>query len=618
MAVLQDPVKLGNMELINRTVMAPMVPNMATEDGKVTEEYLNFYLARARNMVGYIVLGGVYVLEEGKGFKFQLGIDRDDKCEGLERLTESITPWTRIGVQLSYKGVGRAPQTYTLGELRDIRKAFAGAAGRARRCGFDAVELHGCHEYLINYFLSPVFNRRVDSYGGDIKNRMRLLIEILQEIKEATGNDLTIGVRLSVDDFVDNGLGAADILEVVSRLEELGVSYISASGGIGITQYRMSPPSDIPRGSLLSLARLVRSYSRLPVIGVGRLDRPEAFRSAVEDGYADLAAVARALIADHQYVKKVLAGETEEIRPCIACNHCLAYLHENRPIKCTVNPRLGRDLGEPSRLDKSKRILVIGGGPAGLTAATVAAKRGASVTLVEKQSCPGGLVRVASIPPGKDPLVDFIAYLEKKAREAGVKMLLGKEVGPRNLVVEGNTDRWDAIIVASGGKPILPGFAVNNPRVRMAEDVLLGSSIPEGRYLVVGAGMVGLETADFLVSKGRSVTVVDMLPRTGRGLPGIRHRLIHDRLVRGGAVILTRAKVTKIDERGAVFAEMAGREIELGVFDQIVIAVGYSPGDSEWKRVQLGIPVYLIGDVVEPRGILEAVAEGWEVASALK
>ena len=385
-APLFSPITVGKMQIKNRTVMAPMVPNMAHEDGAVSDEFYNFYLARALGGVGYIVIGAAFVSADGRGFPRQLGLHQDELAPGLSRLTQAMGSHARVGVQLSFKTMGRPAETLSLGQIREYRKAFVAAAVRAKDSGFDAVELHACHDYLLNYFLSPYFNHRSDEYGGEFENRFRLLKEVTQDVLEAVGDSITVGVRLSMTDFLENGLDLDETLEASRRLEAMGVNYLSASSGVGVTHFRISPLYGVPRGSLLIYGKMLQQAVSIPVIGVGRLDRPDVFRDAVEKGCVSMAAAARAFIADPEYAAKIAEERYEDIRPCLACNFCLSCIQEGNPVRCAVNPFIGRDDLKPSPLKASRTVLVVGAGPAGLTAAEAAARRGAKVVLAEKKS----------------------------------------------------------------------------------------------------------------------------------------------------------------------------------------------------------------------------------------
>ena len=436
-----DPLDIRGRQFKNRTVLSPMVPNCAGEDGSVTDAYRQFYQARAQ--VGYMVLGAAFVDPAGRGFQRQLGIHDDRMIAGLTELTQHLRRHTQVGIQLSYKSVGHLPEAFDLRDIASITQAFTRAAVRAGKCGFTAIELHACHDYWLNYFLSPHFNHRSDKYGGSPENRFRLLKEIVESIRAETGDELILGVRLSADEFVEDGLTLEDTLDTGRRLEQLGVDYISASGGIGLTQYRMSPPMEVQRGSLLHLSRALKEKLSVPVIGVGRLDRTEVFSGAISDGHADLAATARALIADPEYAVKTLEDKTGEIRPCVACNFCLLCLHRNEPVRCAVNPYLGRDLLRLPPLENSKKVVVVGGGAAGLSAGVAAAKRGARVQLFEQSPELGGVINLGMRPPFKDSLKDLVDYLNSIGKE--VEYLMFENEGHDVLKFENRVRCYNAI-----------------------------------------------------------------------------------------------------------------------------------------------------------------------------
>lgn len=612
---LFSPCTLRHISLKNRAVLAPMVINSAAEDGSVTPEFRDFYLARAMGGVGTVIFGATFVHEDGRGFNRQLGISRDEHISGLAGLAESVKQHARIGVQLSFKGLGRTPQSYILREIDTYRKAFVKAAIRAKRCGFDAVELHACHEYWLSFFLSAYFNRRTDAYGGSLKNRFRLLRETVEGIRSAAPDDLLLGVRLGMTDFVEGGQEIHEALEVGQLLEELGVDYLSVSAGIGSTQFRMSPPMEIPRSSLLILARALRESVVIPVMGVGRLDRPDRFREAIRDGYVQLAAAGRALIADPEFVAKLAAGREAEIRPCIACNHCLQCLHEGKAVRCVVNPFVGRDLIRLQPLPEKPRVVVVGGGPAGLTAAAAAGRRGARVRLLERTHELGGTLNTAKLPPFKAVLQDLIDYLADEVHRAGVQVQLGSEATPEALAEE----EADAIILATGAKPLRPEIAEQGRgSVFLAEEVLRLEEIPFGRYLVVGGGLVGLETAEHLCRGGAEVTVIEMRAELGKGLALLRLRLVRDRLLKSGANLLTRAKFLGI-QGGMAQVSLPAGTVSMGPYQAVVFAAGYERRTALLERSdETAVKTRAIGDAVEPRSIREAIEEGFQSAMQLE
>lgn len=605
-------VKIRETGFRNRSVMAPMVPNFARQDGSVTATFKDFYLARARGGVGFIVVGAAYVHQDGQGFDRQLGIYGTDLVPALSDLSTSIRRHAPVGIQLSFKSMGRLPELFQLNEIRTYRRAFARAAVCALQSGFDAVELHACHDYWLNFFLSPHFNNRSDEYGGSLKNRFRLLKETVQEVRSAIGEQLILGVRLSLDEFVPDGLSLAESLEIGNRLEETGVDYISASAGIGVSHYRISPPFEVRRGSELPLARALKESISIPVIGVGRLDRPDEFKAAVNEEHVDMVAAGRALLADPEFVAKIEQGREEEIRPCLACNFCLSCLQQGQEVRCAVNPLVGRDLAKLEPLSKPVKVLVVGGGPAGLTAAATAAKRGARVRLMEKTSSLGGALNVAKLPPFKEPVQDLIDYLVAEALRAGVDVETGKVVTGQKVEDEAPDD----LILAVGGSPIVPNIpGIDSPYVLTAENLLSRDARrPEpGHYLVVGGGLVGLETACFLSEGAVEVTLVEMTRDLGRGVWPARLTLMVEGLFRAGANIITNARIVSVDAR-MVELELPTGIVRLGPFQAVVLAMGYR---SEGRLVQ-GVTdkrrCKVIGDALEPRSIYEAIREGFEAA----
>ncbi len=595
--------------------MAPMVLNLAAADGSATDALNDFYLARARGGVGFIILGGTFVHPDGRGFGHQLGIDRNELVPGLRKLTRSIGEHARIGVQLSFKSVGRPANDFNLAELRSYRRAFVQAALRARESGFDAIELHACHDYWLNFFLSPHFNSRCDDYGGSLENRFRLLRETVEEILSATGGSPVLGVRLSMVDFMDGaGLNLDETIEIGRRLETLGVDYISASAGIGTTQHRMSPPCEVPRGRLLVYGRALQQALSVPVIGVGRLDRPAVFREAVEGGHVQLAAVGRALIADPEFVDKIRRGHGNEIRPCLACYGCLSCLHRGEAVRCGVNPLVGRDLIRLRPLSRRLRVLVVGAGPAGLSAAAAAAERGAEVVLAEKKASPGGALGVAARPPYKETIGELSTYLVGKAKAAGVRFELGREITAQDV----GGAAFDRVVLAAGSVPVWPpGISPEDPRVVTAEAVLQQERIDPGRYLVVGGGLVGLETAEFLAELRADVTVVEMLDEMGRGLGPKRLKLLMDRLVKMGVNMIAKTQVLSVRD-GMARVAVGLNETVLGPFDVVVSAAGYRPEAGLAAALEHRVKVTVIGDARQPRSIAEAISEGLEAALSLE
>ncbi|MBW2429141.1 MAG: FAD-dependent oxidoreductase [Deltaproteobacteria bacterium] len=609
---LSDPLNIKGRRFKNRTVLAPLVPNCAGRDGAVTDAYKQFYQARAQ--VGFMILGAAYVHPLGRGFQRQLGIHDDNLIAGLTELTQSLRRFTQVGVQLSFKSVGRLPETFGIREIATITEAFTHAARRASKCGFSAVELHACHDYWLNFFLSPHFNHRTDKYGSSSANRFRLLKEVVQAIRAEIGAELILGVRLSVAEFVQDGLTVDDSLDIARRLENLGVDYISASGGIGLTQYRMSPPMEVERGSLLHLSQTLKKTLSIPVIGVGRLDRPGVFSQAIGGGYADMAATARALIADPEYAVKTIENQTKEIRPCVACNFCLLCLHRNEPVRCAVNPFLGRDLLRLPPLQNRTNVMVVGGGAAGLSAAATAAGRGARVKLLEQKQDLGGVINLGMRPPFKEPLKDLVDYLVYQAINNGVHIQSGVKVTSEAIARQAP----DEVIIATGAaslQPKIEGIQTHD-RVMTALDALALQHKPPGRYLIVGGGAGGLEVAEYLATDDVDITIIEMTETIGSGLHATRQQLMLERIEKAGVRLLKNTRLVAIAGKDVKVAAADGVNT-LGPFDVIVFAVGYQSNAKLATEINQDQAVTIVGDAVQPRSIYEAIKEGFDAAISL-
>lgn len=631
------PGKIRECVLRNRIVMPPMATNLGSAFGEVTPELLRYYERRAQGGVGLIIVENAQVdMFQGRSLVAQIAVDSDKFLPGLRALAEVIhaggaraflqiqhggrqcTPSTTDGLQpvapspVPCKFLQVTPRALTQEEIRELVEKFARAALRAKVAGFDGVEVHAAHGYLLNEFLSPYTNKRDDEYGGSLENRLRFLLEILGRIRELVGEDFVVGVRLSVEEFVPGGLTLAESQEIARKLEAHGVDYISVSCGIYESVSTIIEPMNFPEGWRANLARGIKEVVSCPVIAVGVIRHPEVAERILAAGDADFVAIGRGLIADPDWVKKVAEGREKEVNYCISCNvGCIGELFANGKVRCAVNPWAGRELyfDERAKAPEKKRVVVVGGGPGGMTAALVAARRGHEVHLFEKEEELGGQLRFAASAPHKDKLLWFVEYLKVSLEKSGVSVYLESEVTPEDVLALAP----QAVIVATGGVPVVPGFSGLDPSFACtAWDVLRGKVHLEGKEVtVIGGGVVGCETALFLAEQGNRVTIVEMLPHLAADAEVITRIELLKALNAANIRIMTSTRCIDVQGRNVVYLCDADPKTSELHPEYIVFALGTRPQrelfDALSQKVQ---NLFLVGDAREPRKIYHAVYEG--------
>jgi len=635
MGKLFEPFKIGTMELKNRIVMPPMATNFSAEDGLVTKRLKNYHVERAKGGVGLIIVEGAYVEPRGKGSVRQVAVDHDNKIPGLRELATAVRAnGAKVALQLFHGGrqslssisgtqpvsasevfcrlTREAPRALTVQEIKDVVEAFAEAARRAKEAGFDAVEIHGAHGYLINQFLSPLTNKRTDQYGGDVKGRTRFLLEILERVREKVGSGYPVLCRINGDDYIEGGITLEEAKAIAKMLEAGGVDALHISGGIYDSPVPVgTAPMALPRGNMVHLAAGIKGVVNVPVIAVGRINDPELAEEILQQGKADLVSMGRALLADPYLPRKAATGALDEINRCTACDECISRLFFNEYIACSVNAALGRE--EEYRIEKAKvakKVLVVGGGPAGMEAARVSALRGHEVILYEKSDRLGGQLNLAAVPPHKEEIKNVIAYLEPQIRKLEVKVILGEEVNP-SLVEK---IKPDVVFIATGSVPTVPeNLGVKGGNIVTANDALAGVAAVGKRVVVVGGGMVGAETAEFLAERGKKVTVLEMLGRIGVDMVPMAIMLLYRRLKELGVVMLTNAKVEETREDSVVY-EKDGKKQTVEA-DSVVLAMGSTPNLGLMKALEGKVAkLYAIGDAKEPSNVLNAIHEGSRLA----
>ena len=633
-----EPFHLGPLPLRNRLVMAPITSQYADEKGRVTEQLKAHYEARARGGTGLIIVEASYIEPVGQAFANQLGIYDDGLLPGLRDLAGVIKRHGAVAaIQLHHGGRmakssltgvrpvapsaiadprGELPRELSTEEIRSTVDSFARAAVLAKQAGFDAVELHGAHSYLIDEFISRAANKRTDEYGGDIANRARFLVEVIAAVRVATGAEYPLWVRMNGREYgVEEGTSLEEAVEVAKLAEQAGCVAVHVSA------YGPSTPTNrttavFKPAVIAELAAAMKGALKVPVIAVGRIT-PESAEELLEEGSTDLVAIGKALLAEPELANKLAAGREDEIVPCIVCMHCRDTLMapDTLGIRCQVNPRLGRDHEPvPAAAAVVKRVLVVGGGPGGMAAAAAAASRGHAVTLWEKGRCLGGQLLQAAVPPHKDRMAFFTHYLEAQLHRRGVAIELQRDATVEAIVDE----RPDAVVLATGARTVLPDIpGLGECRAVTAEAVLDGSAKTGRRVVVIGGELVGCETAEYLAEHGRSVTVTrrgkELATRVG---PSLRQFFL-ERLRQKGVVLLPGVRYEEAWPGALVVGTPDGRTRTLEA-DTLVLAAGSVPDTSLYEGLKGKVAeLYAVGDCVEPRAIGDAVREGYTVGSTL-
>ena len=634
--ILFNSGKIGSLELKNRIVMTSMVVNYATEDGAVTEQYKDYLKERAKGGVGLIIVEATYVHPWGKGFPNNLGIDKDSLISGLKELTKVVHDGgAKIAMQLYHAGRqtsspvigceplapspiptpgGEVPKEATIEQIQELIEAFGEGARRAKEAGFDAVEIHGTHGYIVNEFLSPYSNKREDEYGKNFEGRLRFALEILQRVKEKVGTFFPVIYKLNGDEFVEGGLTLEVTKKIAQRLEEAGADAFHVTQGVYESVYYAIQPMAMPRGCMVYLAEGVKKVVNVPVITTGRINHPELAEEIIEKGKADFVGMGRAHLADAELPNKTLRGEIDDIRVCIACNQkCIGQLLAGDVVGCTLNARMSREREFPmNRVDKSKKVLVVGAGPAGLEAARVAALKGHRVDLYEKEEKIGGQVNLIFLTPGREEFKEAILYYEHQIPKLGINLVLNHPLSAKEIIDMSP----EVVIFATGATPSFPDIpGIDSPQVVTAWDVIKGKCALGEKIVVLGGGSVGVSTADFLREKGKKVIIIEMLEDIALDMEPLTRMLFMKKLTFDSKVkIWANTKVTKISPEG-VIVERGWEKIVLKNIDNVVLALGAKSNSDLADDLKEKLSCYhLVGDAKKPRKVTEAIEEGFEVA----
>ena len=653
------PIEIGKVKIKNRVAMAPMaLRGLLDSNGTPGPRALDFYLERARGGVGLIITTLFKVENEIDSLMPGLPMVSADLVPPLTEIAEAIHAFdSKVFVQLT-AGFGRVARPailrkqpvsasavpnywqpeiicreITTEEVEKLIKCFGIAAQILASAGIDGIELHGHEGYLFDQFTTAIWNKREDRYGGNLLERLRLPIEVLNEIKSALGKDFPVQYRFGLKHFI-KGLHAAALpgekfieagrdipegLEMARELERAGFDALHVNAGCYDSWYWAAPPIYQEHGCLARMSAEVKKVVKIPVITVGRLEVPTVAEKIIEEGQADLIALGRGLLTDPFWVQKFETGLENKIRPCIGCyDGCLGRVAQRKPLSCAVNPATGRERSYALTISpKPKQVLIIGGGVAGMEAARTTAIRGHQVTLYEKKEILGGCLIPGSVPSFKKDLCHLLKWYESELEDLQVKIHLGIE-GTPHLIEE---MKPDIVLIATGGRPIVPRVpGMEENIVATAPEILTGKIQPGERVVIVGGGLVGCETAVWLAQQGKKVTIIEIFNDLMIGkipTPHMIRLMMFDLLRYYHVEWIVGSWLTAITSQGILFKNKTTKEGTLES-DTVVVAIGQEPEQTLFKDlVGRRSKLYLIGDAREPRNIMGAVWDAYEVGRAI-
>lgn len=631
-----SPIQIGPMTVKNRFVVPPMGNNFANPDGTWSDQSVAYYAERAKGQFGLITIEATVVHHGAKGGPKKPCLYDDSSIESLKKITDAChAQGAKVSIQLQNAGpegnaknagapieaASAIPSVYgkdtpvevPTEKVYELVKGYGDAAERAMKAGADAVEIHMAHGYLVNSFISPRTNKRVDEFGGNFENRMRFPRLIVEEVKRRVGEKVAILARINSSDEVEGGDDVHDSAAIAAYLEDCGVEGLHVSRAVHIKDEYMWAPTAVHAGFSADLVTEIKRAVSIPVITVGRYTEPYYAELLLREGRADLVAFGRQSLADPHMPEKAMNDNLEDLVPCIAClQGCVANMYKGEPICCLVNPFLGHEAQGYPKAEKSKKVMVIGGGVAGMCAAFVAAERGHDVSLYESTDKLGGNMRLAAYPPGKGDITNMIRSYIVRCEKAGVKIHMNTTVDLEMVKAE----KPDAVIVSTGSRTlILPIEGIENPAIIHGSDLLDGKRAAGKKVLVVGGGMVGCETAAFLGEQQHDVTVIEYRDTVGADVIHEHRVFLMEDFKNYGIKEITGAKVCKFFDDGVEYESPDGSRHEVRGFDSVVLSMGFKNYNPFAEQLEeLGQEVYVVGDATRARRALDATKEAYAAA----